>query len=670
MKKFLPYVLFLLLTLVFFWKPVFKGEVIFPASMQMEMLPYANSQVYKEYKKDYPQNTRQWNALTFDSALEFYPWRAFLGRSIKSGEIPKENPYSFSGTPFIANGQSAVFYPLNLLYAMFSIPVAFTIFVMLHVFLLQVFMFLFLSRLKLRSVACIFGAISFAFSGFVVTWLALPTFVSVICFLPLTFYFLHRTVYDNKWYYALCGGGALALAFLAGHLQIAIFVTMASFLYGAFLIISNYKKLDLKSIISSVLIFILVFGALASIQLAPSLKMSKLSHRATVPNETGYEWVINNSIDTWRYITLFMPKAFGDPTKDNYLLVGYGTNKGKHINSAADYIEYSMYTGIITLLFVIMGLFYIKKRDILFFACFGAFFLWLASGGAVYKLFYYYVMGFSSLGAPNRSICIVLFALSVLGAIGFNKFISIINSNDEIILKSGTKFKTKVFVPAMAFISLLLLLIFTYSNFMSSSTKIPIFNILNASVLNNFSGFFMWIFVILIAVVIVGLINKYNKENSSFILRNSSILLVLVLFVDLFMFGVNFNETTKSKYVYPKTELISKMLELKDSGAFAIINDRWSMFQNPKVLLPPNSAMYYGFKEVGGYDSLFLRKYKDTLEKDAGMSLSPVENGNMILIKRPFKGLNKYAKYAVSTQNIPEYKKLGIYDGINLYEIK
>lgn len=51
-----------------------------------------------------------------DAIAQFGPWRVFTGHSFRQGIIPLWNPYIFCGMPFVGNGQSAVFYPPNVIY--------------------------------------------------------------------------------------------------------------------------------------------------------------------------------------------------------------------------------------------------------------------------------------------------------------------------------------------------------------------------------------------------------------------------------------------------------------------------------------------------------------------------------------------------------------------------
>jgi hypothetical protein len=50
-----------------------------------------------------------------DLLLYFYPLRDFAAEAARAGRLPLWNPYSFMGAPFLANPQTAVFYPPNLL---------------------------------------------------------------------------------------------------------------------------------------------------------------------------------------------------------------------------------------------------------------------------------------------------------------------------------------------------------------------------------------------------------------------------------------------------------------------------------------------------------------------------------------------------------------------------
>ena len=68
-----------------------------------------------------------WKALLTDRVLAgydlstyFYPYRQYAALTLRQANLPLWNPYLFQGAPFLANQQTAVLYPPNLLYLLFS----------------------------------------------------------------------------------------------------------------------------------------------------------------------------------------------------------------------------------------------------------------------------------------------------------------------------------------------------------------------------------------------------------------------------------------------------------------------------------------------------------------------------------------------------------------------
>src|SRR5437867_12978720 len=74
---------------------------------------------------------------------QFFYWRHFGFDSLARGGIPLWNPYSFSGAPFMAGIQSAIFYPLNCLYLLFDTPFAINLDIALDCFLASLFTYCF-----------------------------------------------------------------------------------------------------------------------------------------------------------------------------------------------------------------------------------------------------------------------------------------------------------------------------------------------------------------------------------------------------------------------------------------------------------------------------------------------------------------------------------------------
>ena len=67
--------------------------------------------------------------------LQFWPWHKLVKEALLQGEWPLWNPLLGNGAPLLANLQSAVFYPPNLIYLLMPVEQALTLSVILHLIL-------------------------------------------------------------------------------------------------------------------------------------------------------------------------------------------------------------------------------------------------------------------------------------------------------------------------------------------------------------------------------------------------------------------------------------------------------------------------------------------------------------------------------------------------------
>src|ERR1700704_897616 len=108
MKRFWPVLFIFFIWFVFSSPYFFMGRVPFPSNYQHNAFdPWMGyGALLGAYK----------NGAMPDVITQIYPWKTFTIASLKQGTIPFWNPYSFSGTLHLANYQSAVLTPLNLLF--------------------------------------------------------------------------------------------------------------------------------------------------------------------------------------------------------------------------------------------------------------------------------------------------------------------------------------------------------------------------------------------------------------------------------------------------------------------------------------------------------------------------------------------------------------------------
>ena len=127
MKKILPVVFITIIIIIFFWQFLFKGLLPIPSDTIVGLYhPFRDL-----YAKDYPRGIPFKNFLVTDPVRQQYPWRYLAVNIEKNFELPLWNPYNFTGTPLLANHQSAPFYPLNFLFFLLPFSLAWSVLIVI-----------------------------------------------------------------------------------------------------------------------------------------------------------------------------------------------------------------------------------------------------------------------------------------------------------------------------------------------------------------------------------------------------------------------------------------------------------------------------------------------------------------------------------------------------------
>ena len=259
-KSLLP--VFAVITLAVYCKTL-TGKVPFPHEIILHFAPWAglNHAI-----------TNQPYASIGDLATQMYPFRAFAARSVRSGNLPLWNPYLLSGTPFLGNSQSAVFYPPNALAYVFTLPVAWGLSLMVRTFLAGIFMVLFIGSLGGSKTAAIIGGVLFALCGFVTAWQGFPIGDAAI-WLPLIFYGVIKLRQTSARTALLITSTAFAMPVIAGHPETAVHMTFAGVLFAlALLVIPGISLVSrTEFLLRFALAGCLALG-IAAIQMLPSVE--------------------------------------------------------------------------------------------------------------------------------------------------------------------------------------------------------------------------------------------------------------------------------------------------------------------------------------------------------------------------------------------------------------
>ena len=196
-----------------------------------------------------------------DHSDYFQPLRWFTATELQHGRLPLWNVYSASGEPWLANPQTAVFYPPAWLFLVLPFAFAYTLFLFLHVVLLGCGGYLLFARLTRPGGAALAAAIALAFSGPAMSLLDVSNNLTTFAWIPLIVWCALEGVS------ARASAAAIAMSFLAGEPFFAA--------VGALLFVIARRK-GIRDLIDVAL----TSFALSAVQLLPFLAMVMDSDRA------------------------------------------------------------------------------------------------------------------------------------------------------------------------------------------------------------------------------------------------------------------------------------------------------------------------------------------------------------------------------------------------------
>ena len=104
--------------------------------------------------------------LSGDNFIQNFPMRVLVGKDLIRGVLPLWNPYLFSGTPLLGGFNAGAAYPLTWLTAVLPIFTAWTLTLAVAYDVALAGMYVFLRRQGISSTAATFGAVTFAFAGY------------------------------------------------------------------------------------------------------------------------------------------------------------------------------------------------------------------------------------------------------------------------------------------------------------------------------------------------------------------------------------------------------------------------------------------------------------------------------------------------------------------------
>lgn len=376
-----------------------------------------------------------------------WPQYQFAAESIRSGSIPLWNPYLYSGAPFLADNQSGVLYPINLLAFLVFPQITYQVMeglVIFHIWLAGACMYAALRlwpALTPREArpspigrgGAMLGAVAFMFNDVMITHLGNLNLIAAAAWLPLALALLARGLARREVRATVAAGVVFAVALLAGHAQMTAITLIGMVVVAVWQIVgqaaSRHRRrmnstADSESRLEAdsmwrvvglaVLALIVAFG-LSAAQLLPSLEMTRYSLRAGL----SYDEATAYSLPPIALASTFSPLLFGRGARD---FIGSWPR-----------VETS-FVGLIPLL--LAGLAFTRKRSnpAWFFTGLGLIGLLIALGRytPIYSLVHALPV-LNGLRVPARFSLLTNFSLAALAALGYERWRAMPRMNSRLV---------------------------------------------------------------------------------------------------------------------------------------------------------------------------------------------------------------------------------------------
>lgn len=260
-----------------------------------------------------------------DSVSFLYPMYRFIAASFSDGQIPLWNPHQYAGYPLIADNQSGMFYPVNLVLFLLRPNFGYAwmqVLVGLHLWWAGLGTYMCVKgrgerEMGIVTLAGIFAGVAFMFSDLFITHLGNLNLIAVAAWLPwavLTFGKSNINYQTSKeegnvryatfnGRYLLLTGLIIGISTLAGHGQMTFYI---AFTLGLYALWQTVALRDWRPMASLVMVGAIGFG-LSALTLLPTYEMNELTRRGAF----SYEQTVNYSLPWQGLVGIVAPGFYG-----------------------------------------------------------------------------------------------------------------------------------------------------------------------------------------------------------------------------------------------------------------------------------------------------------------------------------------------------------------------
>jgi hypothetical protein len=520
-----------------------------------------------------------------DFLYQFYPFRNFAAVSLAGGELPLWNPFTFSGTPFQADIQSAVFYLPNLILTLFVSGGRLNFYwlevqIILHIMLAGVSMYYLAKEFELPNFSAFITGVVFSLSGFMITHAIHQVIICQVAWFPLIVLLFRRAILRRSLAAMIIGGIVLGNAILAGFPQVSLYIILFLFIYFLFELFYGWKENLISSSLKRSAIaagFIIIAVAFTAIQLLPTIELAPLSQRAAITYEKSQE----GQLSWQQLITLIIPKYFGSSGAEGSTYWGNG--------AYWVYWETCFYLGIPALILIIFSAFKFRlNRYIIFFFSVGIFSILYALGDnfILHNFFFHYIPGFDKFRSVGRITLLSTFSFSLLAGFGAQALFELINQSSKLLKKV---------ILGIAALSVILFLS-AQSGWMQNIADSRAANQIHSGSVDAS------ITMLIISLIAVALLFFISRRYSISLLFSA---FVILQFIDINIFGFTQNngDINPDEY-YRRTENLVQYVRDAGKTEYFRVNSR----RENTMILDRNQGMVDRIFMMEGYTPLSLQR--------------------------------------------------------------
>jgi hypothetical protein len=328
---------------------VFFGDVLFGS----RVLLTCNTFLWQPWRHYGSEEQIEGRTYRTDSARTYLPRRVELTRRVRKGDLPLWNPYTFSGSPFFADPQSRVVYPVSLALTGLDPARALGWDIAIHFLLAMLGMYLFQRIIGSSGFGCMVGAFAYGFSSFFFLRMGHPTFAAAASWIPFFFYGYEKAKISERTGTLLLTA-FLILGYLAGMPQIFLYGSAALVVYVALDLIETLRARKVSAaarMIRVLAVSALLSGLVVAIQLVPFAEFLKNDQGQ------GLSLDVMSRAHLWHpmfLIRTIVPDFFGNPI-DGTNWIGVVRGMVHPYDSG-----FMVYCGVVSLIVALSGIVFIR----------------------------------------------------------------------------------------------------------------------------------------------------------------------------------------------------------------------------------------------------------------------------------------------------------------------